>query len=42
MQNIWTDEESKADFFKEAEKRNISAFELFIEQKQNASNRKPV
>jgi len=42
MQNIWTDEESKADFLKEAEERNISAFELFIEQKQKAYNRKPV
>ena len=42
MQNIWADEESKADFLKEAQERNISAFELFIEQKQNAYNRKPV
>jgi len=42
MQNIWTDEESKADFFKEAKERNISAFELFIEQKQRAYNKKPV
>jgi lysozyme len=42
MQNIWTDEESKADFYEAAQKRNISAFELFIEQKQNAYNRKPV
>jgi len=42
MQNIWTDEESKANFFEEARKANKSAFELFIEQKQNAYNRKPV
>lgn len=42
MQNIWTDEDSKANFFEEAAKRNISAFELFIEQKQKAYNKKPV